>query len=195
MMKLVRTADAARLAGVLALVLTCGAVHAETKPTPAAPAAPAPVSAEPQNTSASYGDWTVHCQRANDTAPRVCELEQSLQVQGQQSPIAQIAVGRPSFKDPMKIVVTLPSFVSFPSTVKLALDEKDTQPVELTWRKCMPGGCAADTDFKDEDIKKWKTQTANGRLQFKDGNGREEILPFSFRGFAQAMDGLAKSAP
>jgi len=195
-MKLVRFAGAARLVGTLAVLAACGA-QAETKTAPAA-AAPAPaVGSEPQNTAASYGDWTVRCQRVGDGAQsqRMCEIDQSMVVQGQQAPIAAIAVGRPGVKDPLHVTVQLPTNISFPSSVKLSIDDKDTQPIDVPWLRCLPGGCVATVELKEEDIKRWKTQTGNGRMMFKDGAGRELPLPFSFRGFAQAMDGLAKTAP
>jgi invasion protein IalB len=195
-MRLVRPDPLFRLAGVIALIAApLGGAFAENKP---APAASPPVSSEPQNTAASYGDWTVRCQRTGDgaQAPRLCDMEQTLQMQnqqGQQSPVAQIALGRASPKDPIKLVVTLPTNVSFPSSVKFTIDDKDNQPIELAWLRCLPGGCYAAADFKDDDAKRWKAQAGNGRLQFKDGAGRDQAWPFSFRGFAQAMDGLGKS--
>jgi invasion protein IalB len=159
----------------------------------AEPAAPAPVSAEPQATTSSYGDWTVRCLRTETpTAARICEVAQSLQVQGQQAPIAQIVLSRPNPKEAMRIIVQLPANISLPSSVKVFADDKDPQPVELAWRRCLPAGCFADAELKDEAIKHFRAQTANGKMMFKDGNGRELALPFSFRGFPQAMDGLTK---
>ena len=60
---------------------------------------PAPVPSEPQQTSASFGDWVVRCDHPAATpqgpAKRVCEAAQSLMIKGQQGPIAQIAFGHP----------------------------------------------------------------------------------------------------
>jgi invasion protein IalB len=157
--------------------------------------APAPVSSDPQTTSATYGDWVLRCSRLADTpqAPRSCEVVQSFQIQGQQGLFAQMAIGRVSAKEPLRITVVMQPNISFPSTIKASVDDKDTQPVELVWKRCTPGGCFADSEFKDETLKRWKAQSANGRLQFKEGTGQEITLPFSFRGLAQALDGLAKS--
>ena len=158
-----------------------------------APAAPASVSAEPQSTMSTYGDWTVRCQRETPTSPRVCEVAQSLLVQGQQTPIAEIAVGRVGPKDPMMITVRLPVSVSFPSTVQVFVGEKDGQPLDLTWRRCFSLGCYADAELKEETLKRFKAETTTGKMQFKDASGRDVTLPFSFRGFPQALDGLAKA--
>ena len=59
-------------------------------------AATAPVSAEPRETSATFGDWVARCQRigAAGAEKSVCEAAQTLVIKGQQAPIAQIAFGR-----------------------------------------------------------------------------------------------------
>jgi invasion protein IalB len=197
-MNMVRIAASARLAGAAFLITaTSIAVGAPIGAARAADApAPAPVGAEPQNTSATYGDWILRCSRAGEgaTAQRVCEIVQPFQLQGQQGVFAQLAIGRTGAKDPLRVTAEMPATVTFPSSVKLAMDEKDTQPLELAWKKCLPGaGCFADAEFKDDSVKRWKTQTGNGRLTFKDGMGRDVVIPFSFRGLPQALDGLAKS--
>jgi invasion protein IalB len=178
-------------AGALFVMLTgAGAWAADSKDT-----APPPVSAEPQNTSATYGDWTLRCSRAGEggQAARVCEVGLAFQVQGQQGPFAQLAIGRVSAKDPWKATLVAVPNIGFPSSVKLSLDDKDTQPIDLNWRYCIPGGCRAEADLKDDDLKRWKAQTGPARMQFKDSTGREITAPVSLRGFPQALEALAKS--
>ena len=188
-MNFVRIAAPLSLLGAMFLTTVASAQAADAP-------APAPVSAEPQNTSATYGDWILRCTHSGEgaAAQRICEIVQPFQLQGQQGIFAQLAIGRTGPKDPLRVTVQLPATITFPSTVKLQTDEKDTQPIELSWKKCLPGaGCFADAEFKDDSAKKWKGQTANGRLTFKDGMGRDLVIPFSFRGLPQALDGLAKS--
>ena len=187
------------LAGwVLAASVAQAQAPAPVVPAPPAPvpaADPAAISAEPQNTSATYGDWVMRCQRIGEPGKqqRVCEAAQSIQVQGQQAPIAQIALGRLAARDPLRITFVVPSNIVLPSSLKASIDDKDTQGIEAAWRRCTPGGCFADAEIKDELVKRWRAQTTQGRLQFKDAQGRDVALPFSFRGLAQALDALAKS--
>lgn len=157
--------------------------------------APPPVSAEPQNTMATYGDWVLRCTRTGDSAAgqRVCEIVQSFSIQGQQGLYAQVAIGRVGPKDPMKMTLLMLPNISFPSSVKVSAGDSDTQPLELIWRRCIPGGCIADAELKDDQVKRWRTATGNGHLQFKDANGRDVSVNVSFRGLEQALDGLAKS--
>ena len=58
--------------------------------------APRPGEAEPSSTSASYGDWIMHCQRLGDwaDAERVCEAAQLIRAQDQQNTVAEVAIGR-----------------------------------------------------------------------------------------------------
>ena len=130
---------------------------------PAAPAAPAkpdaqaapPVDTEPQTTSATFGDWTLRCQKlppGGDTA-RVCEVAQTIQGQGQAGPVAEIALGRLKKTDPVRVTLVLPVNVIFPSSPTIA-ETKDAAPLELAWRKCLPGGCFSDAAVKDEVLKR-----------------------------------------
>lgn len=200
-----------RRAGVLlatmAIVLSAPSVLAQqagSKPTPlpapvsAAPAAsvgvPAPVSSEPGLTTASFGDWTLRCQRldTDGKAARVCEVSQTIQVQGQAAPIAQVAIGRLRAADPLRVTAVLPVSVSFPSSVQIASDDKDVKPVDVPWRRCVPSGCFADEAVDDDAVKRWRNTAQAGRIVFKDASGRELTIPLSFRGVGQALDALAK---
>ncbi len=160
---------------------------------PATPPPPPPVSADPQSTTAAFGDWVLRCEKVGDAAQaqRNCEIAQSLQVAGQGT-IAQIAIGRLSGAQPLKVTVLLPHNISFPREVVLSTDDKDTKGVTLGWRRCLQPGCLADAEVKDEVLRRWRPLSAQGRMTFQDGVGREAILPFSFRGLSQALDALAK---
>jgi len=174
------------------------ATKAATTAKPAATAKTAaqaqPVSNEPESTTANFGDWTLRCSFVENAGQRVrlCEVIQSLTLQGQTNPFLQIALGRVSPKEPTKLTVVLPNNISFPSVVRFSIDDKDTSPIDLAWRRCLPGGCYADADMKDEQIDRWKQQSEKGQLQFEDAAGRKVTLPFSFRGLTQSIDALNK---
>src|SRR5262249_52420613 len=95
---------------VVALVILVAPAAAQTQPPPA-PKRPAPSAAPtrpaaapgpaaqtpaepgaPSATTASYGDWVLRCSQTADTP--VCEVAQTIYVQGQQAPIAVVAIGR-----------------------------------------------------------------------------------------------------
>lgn len=142
-----------------------------------------------QRTSATYDDWTVRCE-IRDQA-KTCELAQTIQLQGQANPIAQIAIGRVNKTDPVKVVVQVPINVWLPTGAKLASDDKDAG-VAMTYKRCVAGTCFADADVKDETIKKWRALTENGKLVFKDASQQDIAIPVSFKGLGQAFDAMAK---
>jgi len=163
---------------------------------PSVPAAPAPqpVSTEPSVTTASFGDWTLRCQRVdeNGKTSRVCEVAQMMQAQGQQTPIAQIALGRLSVGEPMRITAVMPVSVSFPSSVQITLGDKDAKPVELVWKRCVPAGCFAEAVPGDDVLRQWRKAGEAGRIVFKDAAGRDLALPLSARGLEPALEALAR---
>jgi invasion protein IalB len=165
------------------------------KPAAAAAPAPAPVGSEPQSTTATFGDWVLRCQRTEVAGQpqRICEIAQTLEAQGQ-GVVAQVAFGRVTPKDPMRMTILLPANVSLPSTVRVGVDEKDEAPAELAWKRCLPGGCVAETEIKDEIVKRWRTQQpAQGVIHYAVASGQEVSVVFSFRGLAVALDNLAKT--
>jgi invasion protein IalB len=198
------------------LALTVGAIalgstveaSAQTAPAPPKPAssapapassapapAPAPVSSEPQSTTATFGDWVLRCNRTTvaNQPQRVCEVAQTLEAKGQ-GVVAQIALGRLSGKDPLRLTVVLAPNISFSHGVRIAIDEKDELPADLTWKRCVPGGCVADGDIRDEILKAWRAQSGGGQIRYAVASGQVVNIAFSFRGLAVALDNLTKAA-
>lgn len=179
------------------LTLSSG-VFAQTRPSTPALTAPAVSSSEPQQTTAVFGDWTLRCVRLDQAAQakQTCEIVQSLQtqVQGQNQPFAQLAVGRVEASQPMRFVALMPVNVVFPSSVKIAVDESDAQPLELVWRRCLPTVCVADTEFNQAAMGRLRARNEGGRMTFRDGAGRDLSVVISLRGFSSALDALMKQA-
>lgn len=176
--------------GFAGLVLLSVAAFGQTKP-----AAPPPVSSQPEVTTASFGAWTLRCQTRHEATvdTRICEIDQGIVPQGEQRPIAQIGIGRPSPKDELHVTAIVPNNITLPSSVKLTNGDKDPG-VELTWRRCVPIGCLADAVLKDDVARAWRAETAEntGHLIFVAADGRTLNVQFTLRGFAQAMDAYSK---
>ena len=176
-------------------IVSFAAAAVAQKPAPAQPAPPA--TAEPQTTTASYGVWTLRCQTGRqDTGAelKLCQVEQAIVPQGQQGAIAEIFVSKPTNpKEDMRVTAVMPNNITLPSTPKISNGEKDVG-LELTWRRCFPGGCFADAVPKEDLLRNWRAETGDntGKLAFTDATGRPLTVQFSFRGFGQAMDALAK---
>ncbi len=182
---------------LVALILASAAAvpaSAQSASPASAKAAAAVVSADPGTTSATYGDWVLRCVRSGpaDKKVKVCEVSQTLQLKGQTAPIAQIAFGKVTPTDPLKLTVVLPSSIALPSTVKLSVGDADPQAQTLAWRRCLPTGCYAEILPSADVLKSYRAATAPGRLAFRNAADRDIAIPFSFVGLPQALDALAK---
>ncbi len=178
------------LAAVAGL-LVAGSAVAQTPPS-VPPAAPAAVSADPAQTTATYGDWVLRCVRSGDggTGPRVCELVQTLVVQGQTQPVAQIAIGND--KADLRLTLLVPPAVSFSKVPTVSGQGGAAPHFDLAWRRCLPNGCFADTVVNADLLTTLRTRTEPLQVVFKDAGERDATLPFSLRGLPASLDALAR---
>jgi invasion protein IalB len=162
----------------------------------AAPAAKPerPVDAEPNSTLASFGDWTLRCQRLGNGAEtqHICEVAQQIRAQDQQTPMAELAIGRLKKADPLRLTIVLPVNISLTNQPGFLADGKVPEPLALGWRKCLSGGCVADALLNDEMLHRWKALTNAGHITWTDAAGRDLAIALSFRGLTQALDALSK---
>jgi invasion protein IalB len=175
------------------------AAPAQASPTQTAPQGTAaggaavtpPVSADPTMTTAAFGDWLLRCVRTGESGrDKLCEVLQSITVEGQSAPFAQVAIGRLQPKDPLRVTVVLPHNVTLGTPAQVQAGEGDP-PFGLTWQRCLPGGCFAEAVLADDVRTRWRAASRAGSMSFADGAGRRIGLPISFRGLSQALDALA----
>jgi invasion protein IalB len=161
-------------------------------PAPQAQAAPAAVDQNPQRTTATYGDWVVRCEVVAGPPPQKnCDMEQLAQVQGQANPISRVAIPLPQKGEPPKFFIQLPINVSFAAPLKVTTNDKDAG-ITAPFRRCVPAGCFAEIELKDDLQKKFRASTEAGKITFKDAADRDVAIPLSFKGFAQAFEALMK---
>ena len=195
----------------LALVLAAGVAGAQ-QPTghspsarpapPARPAQPAPSPQQsqaagpdesPQRTTATYDDWVVQCQAAQNGTPpeKVCDMAQMTQVQGKNIPFSRVAILRPVKGQPVKLIAQLPVNASFSTSVRIQLGESDSG-LAAPFARCVPAGCFAEFDIKEDVMQKLRSASGAGKLSFADSTGHDVTVPLSFKGFGQAFDALVK---
>jgi invasion protein IalB len=161
---------------------------AQPSVTPPSAASPA---GTPQRTSATHGDWVLRCEtRPAPASNRGCELLQSLQDQRGQ-PVAQFALGRIQRNDPMRLVALIPSNITVAAPMRLNLAD-GAPPVPVTLKACGPRGCVAETELTAAVLARMRARETRGRLEYRDALNGEVALPFSTRGFGQAMEALAR---
>ncbi len=158
-----------------------------------AAAAPAPVPAAPQRTTASFADWTVVCEAR---APRrACEMTQTVQDQRQQ-PVAVLAVGRAAPDQPWRLVARVPVNVLLVQPARLVMEgEAAPAPVSLGFRLCIPNSCFAEAELPPAaELARLRGRPAEApaRVEWQNATGAAVAVPFSFRGFAQALEALER---
>jgi invasion protein IalB len=159
------------------------------KTAPGAAAAPGASESGPSATTAVYGDWVVRC--SQQVQGRICEVAQPIYIQGQQNPIALIAIGREKANEPIQMVLQVPVNVTVSARAKVAL--KDGEPlIELNFERCVPTGCFAMVQPADEVVRRLREHSGPSRLTYKDASGKEVGFQFSLRGLASALEAWAK---
>ena len=78
-----------------------------------------------------------------------------------------------------------------PAGIKLVAGDKDPG-LAATFKRCVPTACIADVEVRDDVIKRLRGAAEPGKLQFKDANQKDIVLPVSFKGFGTAFDALPK---
>jgi invasion protein IalB len=167
---------------------------AQPAPTPSAPSAQPAQGGTPQRTTATYDDWVVQCEtQPGPPLVKACEMTQvtQAQVQGKTQPFSRAAIVRPAKDKASRLVIQVPVNVSFSTNVKVQVSDSDPG-LSAGFARCVPNGCFAEFDFKDDTLKKFRAATAAGKLSFADAGGHEISVPFSFNGLGQAYDALMK---
>lgn len=181
---------------VIGLICLSSAALAQAPKQKSSPAKNAPssveIAADPESTSASYGDWALVCRRLKGAQKPTCQVTQQIQVQGQPGPIAQLAFARDGTSQKLRLVLVLPANVTIPTAPTVANGDANQHELKLAWLRCVPGGCLAEAVPADDIVKVWRRSSEGGRIAFRDGLGRDIAVPMSFRGLAPALDALMK---
>jgi invasion protein IalB len=145
----------------------------------------------PQRTTATYDDWTVSC--SMDAAGRkTCELVHQITInQGRVSLAAQLTISRAKLGDPFKVSLQVPSNIWIAAGVKFVFSNNEPS-ISTNFRWCLPARCLADANLTDAVLRKLRTTTEPGRLEFKEATQSDVSLPVSFKGFGPALDVLEK---
>lgn len=144
----------------------------------------------PSATTATYGNWLLRCNVR--TSARICEVVQTIYVQGQKTPFARIAIGREKKSDPLRLVVQVPVNVFLSSPLQIIF-KKNAPSIKLNFERCIPAGCFAAMQSAEEVVRRLRAQSNPVRISYKNGSQREVGFQISLRGFDAALDALAKS--
>jgi invasion protein IalB len=170
------------------------ATSPSSPPTTSPPAGAAASSEVPDHISTTFGDWTLRCDRRPDLTPpqRVCELGLLVQKAGEAGAQAQIAVGRVARSAALQITAVVPPNLAFQTKPRMVIEGPDPSSTDLSWTRCIVGGCFADAAMSPALLNSLRSRTDPGRLEYRDGAGREVTLSVSLLGLKSALDALAR---
>lgn len=143
----------------------------------------------PQRTTATYGDWTVTC--VTDQGKKSCAVAQSQTIQGQRTPASEIRIGRATKGDSFRLFVQVPASVWLPSQITFFTNEIQ-RDLTANFILCTPARCVAAAELTDENIKNLRSQSAPGKLVYKNASQADVSIPVSFSGLGDALDALQK---
>lgn len=154
--------------------------------------APAVDDSNAESFTATYGDWQLQC--AGASGSRNCQIIQTLVIQGQQQPFAQLGFGKLAKDGPLYFTAVVPVNVTFPSAVRIGIKKGDQDAVEVPYTRCLPSGCFASVKVDESMLSHWKAQTGAGVLMIKSGDGKDVSVPMSFRGLSRAVEAFDKES-
>jgi invasion protein IalB len=194
-MQIVEKKAARCLAAALLMTIAGSAAAQKPRPAPAQQAVQAPAqgeTAQRTTATATYEDWVVRCAtRAGPRPAKLCDMAQFTQVQGRNALLSRVALAHPAKDQPLKLTVQVPVNASFLTNVRIQASDSDLG-LAAPFARCVPSGCFADFEIKDDDLKKLRAASGTGKLSFADAGGHDVVIPLSFKGFGQAFDALAK---
>jgi invasion protein IalB len=149
-------------------------------------------AAAQERTSASYEDWVLQCEVQPGPPPRkACDIAQVTQMQGNNIPLSRIAVPRAEKGQPAKLTAQVPVNIQLSANIRIQVSDADPG-LTVPFNTCVPAGCFAEFELKDDAIRKFRAATGSGKLTYKTTNGQPAVIPVSFKGFGRAFDALAK---
>lgn len=187
----------ATLAGGMLFLIGASLAAAQPAPAPAG-GAPQPAAASP---AIAFGDWALRCvdtpppAGAKDSPLRTCEIAQTLQLRGQGTILAQLAVGRTKAGEPLRFTIVLPPNIGLPSTVEVVVDEKGKSRLDVPWKRCIPGACVAELTLTEKTLQQLRNGKGTPNIAYPNAAGAANAVVFSLKGFGDAVDALNKAHP
>ena len=147
-----------------------------------------------QTTSATYSDWVFQCVNNGTPPKKTCDIAQVTQVRGKNITFSRVAIESAVKGKPEKLIIQLPVNVSLHDPVEVQIPGTPPSTLAAPFDHCVPAGCFASAQIKDDVLKKFNATEGMGKVTFKDAAERDIAVPMSFKGFHQAFDALSKAS-
>jgi len=144
----------------------------------------------PSPTDKKFGDWAVACRQLKEDAPQRCILFQNIILRQSGKRVLNVSIARPDKDKPYVAAVTAPLGILLPAGLTLHVDEKELVRFQL--RLCNVNGCQGQFPVSD-DVRRVFSEGKNGRVVFRQPNGRPLRVEFSLNGFRDGFAELEKN--
>ncbi|MGB0630281.1 MAG: invasion associated locus B family protein [Alphaproteobacteria bacterium] len=141
-------------------------------------------------TDRKFGDWAVACRQLKEDAPQRCVLFQNIILRQSGKRVLNVSIARPAPDKPYVAAVTAPLGILLPAGLTLQVDEKELVRFQL--RLCNVNGCQGQFPVSD-DIRQVFSDGKNGRVIFRQPNGRPLRVESSLNGFRDGFAELEKN--
>ncbi len=150
------------------------------------------LSSSPAATAAEDGqtfqDWIILCGEADEaTTIEPCFMRQNVLLSEGQKRIMQVRVGIQKTDQRVVVIIIVPLGVSLPQGMALKVDQGE--PVRLPYQRCTVGGCTARFVLWPKLEAAFKAGLT-GLVTFEDVSRRSLTVPFSLKGFTDALNAL-----
>ena len=156
-------------------------------PQAAPPTAATPAAPRPDRTTATYGDWVLRCELPAGGGERACEAAQTVLDQRGQV-LAQIAARQPSPAGGITLVVQVGTNATVSEPLRLSVEGQAV--LTLSFRRCLPRGCFAETQPGEDELGALLRRTEPAQIEFVDSDGQAVAIPASLRGLSASLDAL-----
>lgn len=135
----------------------------------------------------AYGDWAVRCVERKGLVP--CDIVQSVNDTKSKQTIMQVSYSYEPSKDQYAAQIRLPLGFLLPAGVLIRLDgKKDITNYQVT--RCEAEGCFIEKLSKSAELGPFRN-AEQGMVVVMGKDGKPVALPFSLKGFGDALDSMA----
>lgn len=112
-------------------------------------------------------------------------------MRGRNNRVSYVAIRHLVKGQPVRLELQVPVNISLAANVRIQTSDSDPD-VAGPFARCLPAGCFADLDLRDDVIKKFRAANENGKMTFRSAAGQHVSIPVSFKDFGAAFDALVK---
>ncbi len=146
------------------------------------------VASAPDQSSESYGDWTVRCVNRDGLPP--CDIVQFVTNDKTKEQLMRLSIAYSGQAERYGFQIQMPLGVIISGGVIVRLDDKENWG-NLKFTRCEVSGCYIETVITADTLDPFR-RANKGVVAILDREAKPMVLPISFNGFSAAMDVMSQ---